>query len=769
MKTVGTISHGSFKELTNNDIDILSKDSEIKDYSIRTKVGILDDEKIMADVSYIDKKGLSWSLMENVKGDFPKKYNELFIDIATAKRLGYKGKVGEEIKIPYKIEKSNTNKTLDKKIDTFIISGTFDNPIDSSNSVGEIYLSKKYIDNLDLPEKQNEIQVMLNNSFRIEDKLIKIADKNGYKIVNNPGNLSDKEIRIGVNFAYISNGDEFDPMIFLPVLVLMILIFLSGFLIINNIFKISVSEDIKLFGLLKTVGMTKPQIKRLVNTESLIIALPSVVFGNIIGIAIGRIILNKIFSTNAMLIDTKLSNTSIAVIIVFSIIFTLLTVFLSVRSPSKYASKISPIEANRYNELEIKKSYKSYDMSLSKLSKRQVFSNKFRFVSIVLSMSLSAVILNSVLTYTENIDLKKGLSDMIVTDYNIASPKYFRYMYNSAEDSLSKDYIEKIKDKKGFKDGGAIYSYGYELTYPDIKIEGEKIAPILLGMDEYLISKQDFLEGDFDKDKWDLNDYVIMGEDTDKNSLFKVGDKITIKFKEKSKKVEVMGKINYNFSNGFRYYPVVFEEKGNENSPILNQEYIYMSPKLYEELSGDKSVMSYGFDIEDNKKGEFNNLLKELESNSDFAYDSRDLQIGSFRDFKNLIEFVGYSLSFILFLISVLNFINIIATDIIKNMVNLSILEAIGMTRKNIKTYLIKKNFIYSLSGLVMSIVIMILLDKFILIDLMSLTKWTSFSFIILPLIIVNAINMIIGVFFTAKFYERQSKSSLVSRIRSLE
>ena len=63
MKTVGTISHGSFKELSDKDISILSKDKDIKEFSIREKVGILDDEKISAELSYIDNNGFEWSLI----------------------------------------------------------------------------------------------------------------------------------------------------------------------------------------------------------------------------------------------------------------------------------------------------------------------------------------------------------------------------------------------------------------------------------------------------------------------------------------------------------------------------------------------------------------------------------------------------------------------------------------------------------------------------------------------------------------------------------
>ena len=770
MKTIGTISHGSFKELSDEDVEILTHDKDIKDFSVREKVGILDDEKISAELSYMDKKGFEWSLIEKVKGKFPEKENDVFIDLATAKKLGYKGEIGEEIEIPYSIEKPYTGEIIEKKSDKFIISGTFQNPIDSNVGVGQIYLSKAYVDKLLLPDTNNDMEVMLKNSFMIKDKLLKIAERNGYKVADSPGNLSDKEIRIGVNFAYIlSRGDNADFLIFLPALLLLILVMIAGFLIINNIFKISVNEDINLIGLLKTIGMTKVQVKKLVHLESFTVSIPSIIIGNAIGISIGKIILNKIFSTNVMLANINLSLALILLVILFSTIFTLLTVFLSVMSPAKYAAKISPIDASKYNETQVKKKYKSNSISLGKLAKRQVFSNKFRFVSIVLSMSLSAVILNSVLTYTSNIDLEKGISDVIVTDYNIASPKYFRYMYSGSEDGINEKYIGEIENHKGFKSGGALYSYGYEYTYPVIKIEDNKVAPILLGIDDYLINKQKIIDGEFDKEKWNNGSYAIIGEDSDKKSLFKAGDKIKIKVNNSIKEVQIMGKINYNFSDGLRYYPIILENQFDESSPELDLEYFYLNPNLYKELTGDNSIMSYGFDVEDNEKENFDKLLKSFENNPDFSYDSRNLQIKSFKDFKDLIEFVGYSLSIVLFLISVLNFINVIATEILRNMVNLSILEAIGMTKKNIKKYLVKKNLIYSLCGLVFSFIIMLLVDKYILIGFMEQTKWTSYKFVIIPLILVNFVNIIIGIIFTGKFYEKHSQNSLVDRIRSLE
>lgn len=63
-------------------------------------------------------------------------------------------------------------------------------------------------------------------------------------------------------------------------------------------------------------------------------------------------------------------------------------------------------------------------------------------------------------------------------------------------------------------------------SFPSIKIEDHKAAPILFGMDEFLINKQKFIDGEFDKDKWQTGNYVIIGEKIRNDSDYKTGDKI---------------------------------------------------------------------------------------------------------------------------------------------------------------------------------------------------------------------------------------------------
>lgn len=234
--------------------------------------------------------------------------------------------------------------------------------------------------------------------------------------------------------------------------------------------------------------------------------------------------------------------------------------------------------------------------------------------------------------------------------------------------------------------------------------------------------------------------------------------------------MEILGKIKYDFSNGLRHSILVSEEGGNweEGMIALEDEYIYLHPKKYQELTGDESVMSYAFDVEESQRKTFDSYLKSLERNDDFSFDSRQKQVDSFKNFKNTVEFVGYSVSSILFFIGLVNFVNIIATDILRNRASLAIIEALGMTQKEIKSYLMLKSSIYSLSAFILSISLGIFLGEMLLKGMLNSMAWTNYSMKILPLILVNLVNLGLGIFFSSYFYSKLAKSGLSGRIRGI-
>lgn len=130
---------------------------------------------------------------------------------------------------------------------------------------------------------------------------------------------------------------------------LAILIILTGYLIINIIFQISVSGDIRFYGLLKTMGTTKKQIRRMIRRQALLLSAIGIPIGILLGYICGILLAPWInLSINN---DIKMAYHAFHLwIFAVAAAFSLVTVLLSCAKPSRIAAKTSPIEAVRYTE-----------------------------------------------------------------------------------------------------------------------------------------------------------------------------------------------------------------------------------------------------------------------------------------------------------------------------------------------------------------------------------------------------------------------------------
>lgn len=771
MRTVGTISHGSFKGVDDKAIDTLARDPRIVEYARRQLLGIVQEEKVPLEVSYLEEKGFQWKLMEQVEGRLPRGKNEIFVDRQALEKTGRKGRIGEKIHIAYDMLNTSTSEGKIRKEEDFTIVGTYKSPVDSNVGVGQIYVSEAYAEVQNLFPKNQEMEVMLKHPWRIRRTLRAIAEDAGYSVVKNPGETGGKTLSLGVNFAYFSNDENSDYKIFLPALAMALLVFLSSYLIIHTVFELSVAEDVRLIGLLKTLGTTKKQTRRILYYQGLLLDLPATVLGEIGGFAISGVILHRLFAQNAMLAKIPVDFTFFVLVGAVSATVTAFTVFLSTLRPARLAEKIPPIHGAQYGEIVAGKNRRSSGFSLFRLALREVFQKKGRFLSVVLSMGLASVILTCVLTYTTNMDIKKGLAHTIVTDYNAAHPAYFRYAHYSGDTALASEYRREIEAQPGFIGGGGIYGAGYDTAYPEVKINRKNVAPVLFGMDSYLVKKQPLLEGRFDETSWKEGDGVLIGDWEGTSSAFTVGESIHVTVHGKEKVLKVMGKIPYSFANGLRYFMEVGKEAAlpvSEDNPPLNFVYLYVSPEVYKKWTGDFSLMSYGFDVEEKSTKEFARFLDDMEKKGDFSYDSRAGQIQSFEDTKHLIELAGYSLSFILFLISILNFINIIATKILKSRRDLAVLEAVGMTQKKIRTYLMAKTAVYSVSSFIVTSLFMACVGNHLLKIALESAAWVEVQSKWWPLLAAHGVNALIGMFFAKGYYEKKSEKTLADRVRDL-
>lgn len=148
-----------------------------------------------------------------------------------------------------------------------------------------------------------------------------------------------------INAAF--RNSKADSGMIVSVICILIVVMTSGFFLIYNIFYISVIKNIKLYGMLKTIGTTSQQIRRMVNIQAVFYCVIGIPCGLFLGYWISEILFPKIaaFSSVNNNIAVKFS----IIPIVVSILLSCITVFTSCHHPAKQASRITPVEALKYN------------------------------------------------------------------------------------------------------------------------------------------------------------------------------------------------------------------------------------------------------------------------------------------------------------------------------------------------------------------------------------------------------------------------------------
>ena len=131
---------------------------------------------------------------------------------------------------------------------------------------------------------------MFKNTWDLEGKLQRVLEDSGYVWVEDRVE-GPNEVFANTNWAYMSENFTGDPGTALAIAGALALIILTGYLIIYNIFQISVIKDIRFYGLLKTIGATGRQIKRVIRRQALALSLLGIPAGLLIGFFLGKFLI----------------------------------------------------------------------------------------------------------------------------------------------------------------------------------------------------------------------------------------------------------------------------------------------------------------------------------------------------------------------------------------------------------------------------------------------------------------------------------------------
>ena len=328
---------------------------QLKENSMFEKVGcwvpieiMTNTNRIFAEIDYADQPQLELRMQTPRTGSAPQKANEVLVSANILKDLNIEEKIGAEIPIEFKNRQSGQMYHFD-----MIVSGIYDTPNEKSESV---IVSKAFLE--ENAEMMNDIaqgrvgcgiytaDVVMRDNYMVKDRISELVRNIG----GNPDDASaDNAVRVAPN-PIVSN--ESGLMMWLVAGVVWSSCFMfCGYLLIYNVFEIAVTNDIRQYGLLRTVGTTSRQIRRLVNRQALYLFLIGTPFGLLFGTLLGRSILPaalQIFAVDYSGGNIEVGTLPYLGIIVGAILFSGLTVYISTRKAVKKASRVSPIEAIRY-------------------------------------------------------------------------------------------------------------------------------------------------------------------------------------------------------------------------------------------------------------------------------------------------------------------------------------------------------------------------------------------------------------------------------------
>ena len=597
----------------------------------------------------------------------------------------------------------------------------------------------------------------------------------------------------GVNPAYQTSNADSDSVT--GYLMFTLLIFAAGYLIIYNIFRINISVNIRSYGLLKTIGTTSKQIRHMVRTEALIYSLIGIPFGLGGGVLLGRALMKFITVTlNIGSADNYTVSSDILLpVCVTAAVFTFATVLISCSGPCRAAGNVSPIEALRYNEtsINIKKEQKKtgkttpLSLALSNLAR-----NRKKGMVVVLSLSLSLIILNSVSVLLNTFSFEDQIRGEITGDFNVVR----KVMHNSAEsfsDELQKinpEILESLRNTEGISEMETVY--GSEIF---LELSGEAEKKMNALKEKYAASDQSGVfetienhgafgtlygitdglgkelvlsDGEFDEQKWKTGRYAIVttgylelrGTETDEDVLYRPGDTVTFTAKDHN-----TGKTEK------REYEVMavgsLPETLDKQSSFYFDSTVIIPETEYFGLTENRKALSVMINAGEGKYDEVSEKLNDIIAPEPGIYlKSIESLRAEYEDFTRMIKIVGGSLSAILGLIGILNFVNSTVTGIVSRKRELAVMNAVGMTGKQLSSMLMWEGICYA----VLTAAVSVLLGTPLCFLLVNFIAGESFSdsFTLTPVLVCVPVLIILSAVIPALAYRILCRESVVERLR---
>lgn len=731
-------------------------------------------QSIFAEISSADVMEAKGRFSYPTVGTMPSSQNEIAVNSRVLDLLGIPHEIGQTVSLSYTINE-------EKRQHDFILSGYWE----AKEYIDFCYLwvSKEFAlselshTTYETPGYANTgyytLSVNFDNHRGLEEKVNQSLIDCGFSLDSTRGDADYVETNI--NSVYQSS-DSISLAVILAVIGLLFLIFMSGYLIIYNIFQISVEKDIRMYGQLKTIGASSKQLKIMVRKQASHMSLIGIPIGLLLGYGSGLLLIPLVLSTTSYKAEYI---APIPLIFIAAALLTYITVSVSCRKPAKAAAGISPIVAVTYTGTyseNIKSRTSRKGNLIRRMAVSNLLSNKKKTIMIVVSFSLSIILLNSILTYTNSFQPEVYVQRRLASDYAV-SDVYNGRLSRPTGSGIHKALTEQIHQEFPVEASGSVFYYTpKESNVSDIQellahitainkvSPSEKTFMQLYGFERFPLSLCDVVEGDLDLEKLATGKYVIeLASYSDKMEVaqdeyqFSPGDKLSFECGGKNQEYEVLAL-------------VACRSILTSGISIASSTSLMLPADTFVQLYPHSLPIRYLFNADSTAFDNIDQWLKAYVGNSEngISYTSRSILTQEFNDIKYTYVIAGGILSLLFAIIGVLNFVNVIVTSILSRQQDFSVMQSVGMTKKQTKKLLLCEGFLYLVWSFLLAAVVSVVISLLLIRPMAAGTWYCEYQFTLLPALAMFPLYAVIALLVPYQGIKVFFKKSIVDNLRSV-
>lgn len=780
-------SHALAQYLTEEEMEqalrAIKENKTVKKYGTGTYLGLLKEEnsRFWGEVRQGDKNMADSYCSRPTKGRMPKEENEIAVGTLVLDALELPHKIGTPITITWE-----TNaQTGETRTDEFVVCGFWKSDSSAKNQV--VWVSDQYArayTNVsedvkvqdDTAYRKKEIAVWFYLTWELEQKTKELSETAGFQ--------NDWD-GFQANTEYlIFQEDSLTPVSILP---LLILIMLAGYLIIYNIFHLSVKNDIRAYGLLKNAGATGRQLQKIVKMQAWRLSAVGIPIGLVLGTLATKLMLPFLIVKINFVMDAVRSSDIVVsvnpVLLLLSAAFSFITVYLSGMQACRIVRRVSPAEVLK---METKPGgripFGDIPMTWWGMAFQNVARNLKKGLIAMFSIALSLIVLNCIVIRVQGYNLTEFEQAYMVSDFQVdwahitdvtnlnkisvevrevldrcPYMEHVGYVYYSEEYHELEPHLAEIMEK--YEELGQRYWTGYNGTEWETIKETELLPVHFLGINEEVFQKLEWREQSYTWEEFCSGDKIITDYAqyvAEPFSYYKPGECFRMKFQNgKEKEYTILGEALVPYALDYPYAGLFY-------ITILVPEAEFLS------MTGNTGAMCAAGDAKEGMLEEADRYIREnVKEKWELLRISSVLNIqGSFRQYLYRFYLIGGFLVFILMLIGVMNFFNTMAASLIGRKRELALLEAIGMTKKDLKKMVLLESVVYLLGSVLLAVLITVFASE----EIMNYVPGQAFFFhmqmTVWPCIVTLPALFAVAFAIPEYYLKRMSRESIVERIR---